>query len=604
MSRNWQRFYYFIVIVDLVGVGAGLYFAYRVTAMVETSIAENKASELRRERYLELSRFASELDAPGNDVFASHDPSREEQRLIQAQLVFDRAVDAARVELVDSVVGATRDEMLRHLRDVHAASKEMVAEAHRILDHYRRGQLELAGQRMAAMDRHYADVNLGVSHLRADAIASEIANLDVQAQAARTLQLAQGVIAGAILLMIAASGIYGHKLSTRAQAHFVEREGYIARLRESEATLERRVLERTDALRKAEERLRLAARAANDALWDWDIQTDTLWWNEAWATLFGYHMPDPTFAFWMSLIHPDDAERVSGALRQFLDSDASDVWRAEYRLRRAHGTYAWVLDRAYLVRGEDRTARRLIGAMMDITERKEAERMKSDFVSFVSHQLRTPLAGMSWMLELAADSDGLPATTREYIAEARESGARLVTLVNDLLDIARLESGRAVTVPERVSLGELTRNVLHEMNALVAERRHAVQVQETCEMHAWGDAQLVRQVITNLLSNAVKYTPPGGRIDVLLQQQRNGTVQWSVADSGVGIPRAAQARLFERFFRADNALAMEVEGTGLGLHLVRLIVEQAGGRVWCESEEGRGAVFSFTLPAAHEGAAV
>ena len=104
-------------------------------------------------------------------------------------------------------------------------------------------------------------------------------------------------------------------------------------------------------------------------------------------------------------------------------------------------------------------------------------------------------------------------------------------------------------------------------------------------------------MIANLLSNAVKYTPHGGRIAVSLHQH-NGTLQWSVADSGVGIPRAAQTRLFERFYRADNVVAMEVEGTGLGLHLVRLIVEQAGGRVWCESEEGQGAVFSFTLPVA------
>ncbi|HWK08966.1 MAG TPA: ATP-binding protein [Vicinamibacterales bacterium] len=603
MSRSWQRLYYLVVLVDLLAVGAGLYFAYRVTGMVEASIAANKASAFRREQYLELSRFASELDAPGSGVFASHDPAREERRLAEAQSVFQRALEAARRELADAPPGATRETMLRHLNDVQTAGADMVAEGHRLFDHYRRGELELAGQRMAAMDRHYADVHLGISNLRADAISSEMANLDVQAKEARSLQSAQGVIAAAILFMIGASGIYGHKLSTRAQAHLVEREGYIARLRENEETLERRVLERTEALRKAEERLRLAARAANDALWDWEIQTDTLWWNEAWETLFGYRSAAPTFAFWMSLVHPDDAERVAGALRQFLDSHGSEVWRAEYRLRRADGSYAWVLDRGYLVRCEDGTARRLIGAMMDITERKNAERMKSDFVSFVSHQLRTPLAGMNWMLELAADSDGVPATTCEYIAEARASGARLVTLVNDLLDIARLESGRAVAAPERVALGDLTRSVLQEMSALIAERRHTVQVQETCVTHAWVDAQLARQAITNLLSNAVKYTPAGGRIDISLRQQ-SGIVQWSVADSGVGIPRAAQARLFERFYRAENALAMEVEGTGLGLHLVRLVVEQAGGRVWCESEAGRGAEFSFTLPAAHEGAPV
>lgn len=112
----------------------------------------------------------------------------------------------------------------------------------------------------------------------------------------------------------------------------------------------------------------------------------------------------------------------------------------------------------------------------------------------------------------------------------------------------------------------------------------------------FADAQLLRQVLGNLLSNAIKYTPPGGRIVVTISRH-DGSVTWAVKDTGVGIPRAAQARLFEKFYRAENAMSLDSEGTGLGLHLVRLIVEHAGGRVWCESEEGRGATFAFTLPA-------
>jgi signal transduction histidine kinase len=239
----------------------------------------------------------------------------------------------------------------------------------------------------------------------------------------------------------------------------------------------------------------------------------------------------------------------------------------------------------------------VIGSMMDITQRKEAERMKSDFVSFVSHQLRTPLAGMNWMLELAADTEGVPDEARANIADARESAARLVTLVNDLLDIARLESGRIATEPETLALRSLTQSVVAEMQTLVDERRHALEVHCDASLpDIFADAQLLRQVVGNLLSNAIKYTPPGGRIVVTISRH-NGSVTWAVKDTGVGIPRAAQARLFEKFYRAENAVSLDSEGTGLGLHLVRLIVEQAGGRVWCESEEGRGATFAFTLPA-------
>jgi signal transduction histidine kinase len=237
--------------------------------------------------------------------------------------------------------------------------------------------------------------------------------------------------------------------------------------------------------------------------------------------------------------------------------------------------------------------------MIDITERKEAERMKSDFVSFVSHQLRTPLAGMNWMLELAAEAENLPPQARDYIAEARASAARLGTLVNDLLDIARLESGRTTMSREAVRLDELTRSVLREMQAVIAEKPHTVTFETSGAAQALGDEQMLRQALVNLLSNAIKYTPDDGHIEVRLLQRKE-LVEWSVSDDGMGIPRAAQPRLFEKFYRAENAISKESEGTGLGLHLVRLVVEQAGGQIWCESEEGEGSRFTFTLPVAQQ----
>jgi PAS domain S-box-containing protein len=601
MTANWQRAYYLIAALNILGVGVGLYLTHQVTIMFETSIAGDAATAVRGEMYLRLDRLASDIVAPGNDVFADGDVEGQERRLEAATLAFNRAAEVTRAALESAANDPMRETMLADLAAVRAASVRMVVDAREIFVRMRQGPRTPATQSMAAMDRNYARLTEGLAKLRQDAIAAELTLLEDERWAAQTLRWYQGILGAAILLVIAASGVYGQKLSTRARAQLAERESYITRLRESEATLEQRVLERTDALRAAEERLRLAARATNDALWDWEISTDRIWGNTAFAELFGEIYADSTTEFRGRLIHPDDLDRVSRSMQQFLDGTA-DVWSSEYRFRRAAGTYAWVLDRGYLLRNAEGKPRRMIGSMMDITERKEAERMKSDFVSFVSHQLRTPLAGMNWMLELASDSDGLPETARDYIRDARESAERLVTLVNNLLDIARLESGRTVTVPEPVCLRDVTRSVLREMDTLITERGHAVHVDEYPAAAAWADAQLIRQVITNLLSNAVKYTPERGRIAISLQQH-NGTVQWSVADSGVGIPRVAQDRLFERFYRADNAVAMEVEGTGLGLHLVRLIVEQSGGRVWCESEEGHGAIFSFTLPVAPQGEA-
>jgi two-component system sensor histidine kinase VicK len=109
------------------------------------------------------------------------------------------------------------------------------------------------------------------------------------------------------------------------------------------------------------------------------------------------------------------------------------------------------------------------------------------------------------------------------------------------------------------------------------------------------DRQLLRQVVLNLLANAIKYTKPGGRVAIQITR-RDGEAWWSIRDSGIGIPKEGQRRLFEKFHRAENALTMETEGTGLGLYMVRLIIEQCGGRIWCESEEGHGTTFVFTLP--------
>lgn len=238
----------------------------------------------------------------------------------------------------------------------------------------------------------------------------------------------------------------------------------------------------------------------------------------------------------------------------------------------------------------------------DLTAEREAERqveealrMKTDFVSFVTHQLRTPLSGIKWMLELAQESAD-PAEANSYVQDARDSADRLITLVNDLLDISRLESGKLQVTLEPVDLGGLTAGVLGDIATLVRDKGHTLTVAGGDALPAvTADAQLLRQVVLNLLSNAVKYTPAGGTVTVAMARE-DGFVRWRVTDTGIGIPAAARERLFEKFFRAANSLTMDTEGTGLGLYLVRLIVERLGGRVGCDSEEGKGTTFWFTVP--------
>jgi signal transduction histidine kinase len=232
----------------------------------------------------------------------------------------------------------------------------------------------------------------------------------------------------------------------------------------------------------------------------------------------------------------------------------------------------------------------------DVTQEREVSRMKSDFVSFVTHQLRTPLAGIRWMLELAAQDPDVPADAASYVQDAREAAQRLIQLVNDLLDISRLERGKLTVTATPTDLGELTRGVLAETAGLVQAKGHRVSLAGDADApHVLADPQLLRQVVVNLVSNAIKYTPEAGTIEIRLEPD-GPALRWSIRDSGIGVPALSKPKLFDKFYRADNVVTLETEGTGLGLYLVRLIMEHLGGRVWCQSEEGAGATFLFTLP--------
>jgi signal transduction histidine kinase len=200
------------------------------------------------------------------------------------------------------------------------------------------------------------------------------------------------------------------------------------------------------------------------------------------------------------------------------------------------------------------------------------------------------------MLELASQEEDLPAEAGSYVQDAQAAAHRLIGLVNDLLDVARLERGKLSIALQPVPLRSLTQSVLEETRLLVEEKGHRLELGGDGDGPVVSaDPQLLRQVILNLVSNAIKYTRDGGKIEIEMREA-DGEGRWQIRDSGLGVPAAAQARLFEKFYRADNVTTTDTEGTGLGLYLVRLIMEQLAGRVWCESVEGEGATFIFTLP--------
>jgi PAS domain S-box-containing protein len=298
----------------------------------------------------------------------------------------------------------------------------------------------------------------------------------------------------------------------------------------------------------------------------------------------------------ITFVHPEDRDATLATFARVQQGETISGFENRYCC--ADGSYKWlqwgaipaVETRSVHATARDITAQRIVEQQL-----RDALQMKADFVSFVTHQLRTPLSGIKWMLELSAE-----AADREesdsFVRDARESADRLIALVNDLLDASRLENSRIQIHPEDVNVRELTDSVLGDVAALVSEKHHDLQIEmPTPRPVVVADPQLIRQVVLNLVSNAIKYTPAGGRLRIRIDENA-GALCWQIQDSGIGIPESSRLRLFEKFYRAENAQTIDTEGTGLGLYLVRLIVERFGGSVTCESAVGEGSTFRFTLP--------
>jgi signal transduction histidine kinase len=232
----------------------------------------------------------------------------------------------------------------------------------------------------------------------------------------------------------------------------------------------------------------------------------------------------------------------------------------------------------------------------DVTREREISRLKSDFVSFAAHQLRTPLSGIKWMLEVAGEEPGLAPSVASCIADAAASAERLIGMVGDLLDVSRLEDGGLTAVLRETDIVAMARAVADEVAPLVAKKEHRLTVSgHDGAAIVVVDEQLLRQAMLNVISNAIKYTPDGGEITIAITRT-DDTISWIVQDNGIGIPKSGQARLFEKFYRADNAEAVDTNGKGLGLYMVRLIITRFGGRIHWASEKGRGTTFGFVLP--------
>ncbi len=234
----------------------------------------------------------------------------------------------------------------------------------------------------------------------------------------------------------------------------------------------------------------------------------------------------------------------------------------------------------------------------DITHEKELDKMKTDFISLASHQLRTPLSAMKWYLEMLLDGDAgeLSEEQKSFIQNIDNSNERMIELVNSLLNISRVESGRLIIDPKETNIIEVIEDVISDVKPKAKERGITFLFEGVPSLPIIiSDPKLIRNVYMNLLTNAIKYTPNGGSVTLKISKNATDIVS-EVTDTGMGIPKKDQEKIFTRFFRAENARAKVTDGNGLGLYLVKSVVEVCGGKIWFTSQIGKGTTFSFTLP--------
>jgi len=250
---------------------------------------------------------------------------------------------------------------------------------------------------------------------------------------------------------------------------------------------------------------------------------------------------------------------------------------------------------------KERTAALRESVQKQLKQAAELSRLKDEFVSLASHQLRSPPTTVNWYIEtlLSEDIGPINSAQRQYLEEIYRANRRMVDLVNGFLNVSRLEAGRLVLRAEPVDLKKLAAAELAELLPQIRKKQLRLEEHYDSELPAaLADPELTRVIFQNLLTNAVLYTPAGGKISLTIEKTGKGGpgLLIKVTDTGCGIPQNQKAMIFTKLFRADNVKDKEYKGTGLGLYLVKSIVEQSGGKIWLESEENKGTTFYVIMP--------
>ena len=360
----------------------------------------------------------------------------------------------------------------------------------------------------------------------------------------------------------------------------------------------------------SEKQLQHAMHATGEGLWDWHIDTGQLKHNSRWYDLLGYAEGQMSGRIddFFKLLHPDELTEIHQRLQQSLHQ--GQTYHHEHRMQHRDGHWIWVLDRGEVVE-RDATGKplRMVGSFSNIQRRKQVEldlveakkqaeaanKAKSIFLANMSHEIRTPLNGIVGMLSLL-ESSGLALEQQEHALMIRQSAHALMTIIDEILDLSKIEAGKLELRAEPVNIRSLTASCAHLFSATANAKGLQLNTRydHTVPEVLWGDPPRLRQVFNNLISNAIKFTDHGSvQIGI---GTANGHWIGEVVDTGLGIAPEELKSLFRPFTQLDGSSTRHHGGTGLGLSICERLVKAMGGQIGVDSHPGRGSRFWFSLP--------
>lgn len=346
--------------------------------------------------------------------------------------------------------------------------------------------------------------------------------------------------------------------------------------------------------------LNRAQKIAKIGSWEWNVATDSVQWSDGMYEIFERpKTPEPvSYAAYLKMIHPDDVARHRKVVHQAVRS--KQAFSVDHRILMADGSVKYLHGEGVPVLDKDGHITMIAGTAQDVTDAHHLDNAKRDFVALASHQLRTPASGVRSFLSLLLDgyAGDLNSDQRDFINKAYNANLRQLHIIENLLNVAALESGKLTPKFETAELGSLLSQCIDSQRPDFDTKQQSLTFKQPRRPAVIkADPSLMQMVIDNLISNASKYTLDGGKITIQLQSKAGAAIL-QVKDSGIGIAAADIPALFQRFGRLDNPQSKTVAGTGLGLYIADMIVRQHRGTIAVKSRQGKGSTFTVTLPLA------